>query len=141
MRQKSFFAAVLVVCFSMVGCSGGGGGDQSDAIKANTKFVGAMESYVNAMDKADSPSAVVDAVDAYAREIETLAPELKAIAEKHPEWKDMRNAPEELKPIQEKAAKIAARIPATIMKTMQYMQDTQVQEAHRRLQETMAKMQ
>ena len=139
MRIKLFFAAAVVAVLALLACSGGS--DQGDAVKVNTKFVDAMETYLNAIEKADSPSAVVDAVNAYAREIEELAPEFKAIAAKHPDWRDMHKAPEELRPIQEKAAKIAAQIPTTIMKTMQYMMDPQVQEAHQRLQEAMAKMQ
>jgi len=139
MRLKLFLSMALVALLTILGC--GGGGDYSDAVKTNTKFVNAMEAYMNDIDKADSPSAVVDAIDAYAQEIEKLAPELKAIAASHPDWKDMSKVPEELKPIQEKAQKIAAQIPATFMKTMQYMRDTQVQEAHQRLQEAMAKMQ
>ena len=140
MRSRLYPFMTVVALLSIIGC-GGSGGDQSDAVKVNMKFVDAMETYMNDIDKADSPSAVVDAIDAYAREIESLAPELKAIAAKHPEWKDMDKVPEELKPIQDKARKIAAQIPATVVKTMKYMMDAQVQEAHMRLQEAMAKMQ
>ena len=66
---------------------------------------------------------------------------MKAIAAKHPEWKDMSKVPEELKPVQEKVKQMASRIPNTFMKTMKYMTDAQVREAHKRLQESMTRMQ
>jgi HPt (histidine-containing phosphotransfer) domain-containing protein len=139
MRCKILFVVALAALLSTFAC--GGGDDYGDAVKVNTKFVDAMQGYISDIDKADSASAVVTAIDTYAQEIEKLAPEMKAIAAMHPEWKDMDKVPEELKPLQEKVRKIAAQIPASLMKTMKYMMDTEVQEAHQRLQEAMAKMQ
>jgi hypothetical protein len=139
MHVKRIAGAALAALLMLVAC--GGGNDYSDAVKVNTKFVDAMASYLDDIDKADSASGVVDAIDAYAQQIEKLAPEMKAIAAKHPEWKDLSKLPEELKPIQEKAATLAARIPASFMKSMQYMRDANVQAAHKRLQEAMARMQ
>lgn len=138
MRTKLILVMILTSMLSMLGC--GGGNDYSDAVKVNTEFIDAMEAYMKDIDEADSASAVVEAIDAYAQRIEKLAPEMKAIAAEHPEWKETGEVPEELKPIQEKAGKIAAQIPSTFMKTMQYMTDPQVQEAHQRLRQAMVKM-
>lgn len=140
MRYKLFLSVALVALLSTLAC-GGGGNEYGDTIKVNTKFVDAMEGYINDIDKADSASAVVAAMDTYAQEIEKLAPQMKAIAAQHPEWKDMDKVPQELKPLQEKVRKIAAKIPASFMKTIKYMTDGEVQEAQRRLQEAMIKMQ
>jgi len=139
MRHKLFLLVALAALVSALAC--GGGNEYGDAVKVNTKFVDAMQGYINDIDKADSASAVVAAIDAYAQEIEKLAPEMKAIAAKHPEWKDMDKAPQELKPLQEKVRKIAAKIPSSFMKTMNYMTNAEVQEAQKRLQEAMMKMQ
>jgi chaperonin cofactor prefoldin len=139
MRYKLFPVVALATLFALLGC--GGGQDYSDAVEINTKFVDAMGSYIDDIDKADGAADVADAIDAYAQKVEELAPQMKAIAAKHPEWKDMGKVPEELKPIQEKAKQIASQIPNTFMKTMKYMTDDQVRDAHKRLQESMAKMQ
>ena len=139
MRYNMLPVVALVALLALLGCSGGQ--DYSDAVDINTKFVDAMESYVGDIDKAENADDVADAVEAYAQKMEELAPQLKAIAAKHPEWKDMGKVPEELKPIQEKAKQIASQIPNTFMKTMKYMTDPQVRDAHKRLQESMAKMQ
>lgn len=139
MRYKLFPVMALATLLALIGC--GGGQDYDDAVEINTKFVDAMGSYVEDIDKADSASDVADAIDAYAQKVEELAPQMKAIAAKHPEWKDMGKVPEELKPIQEKVKQMASQIPSTFMKTMKYMTDDQVRDAHKRLQESMAKMQ
>lgn len=139
MRYKLFPVMALATLLALLGCSKGQ--DYSEAVEINTKFVDAMGSYIEDIDKADGAADVADAIDAYAQKIEELAPQIKAIAEKHPEWKDMGKVPDELKPIQEKAKQMAAKIPNTFMKTMKYMSDTQVRDAHKRLQESMAKMQ
>ena len=139
MRYKMLPVMAVAVLFALLGCSGGQ--DYSEAVDINTKFVDAMESYIDDINKAENADDVADAVDAYAQKMEELAPQMKAIAAKHPEWKDMGKVPEELKPIQEKAKEIASKIPNTFMKTMKYINDTKVREAHKRLQESMTKMQ
>jgi hypothetical protein len=139
MRYKLFPVMALATLLALIGC--GGGQDYGDAVEINTKFVDAMGSYIEDIDKADSASDVADAIDVYAQKVEELAPQMKAIAAKHPEWKDMGKVPEELKPIQEKVKQMASQIPNTFMKTMKYMTDDQVRDAHKRLQESMAKMQ
>ena len=139
MRYKMLSVMVLGALLALLGC--GGGQDYSDAVEINTKFVDAMESYIGDIGKAENADDVADAIEAYSQKIEELAPQMKAIAAKHPEWKDMEQVPEELKPIQEKAKQIASKIPNTFMKTMKYMADDQVRDAHKRLQESMAKMQ
>ena len=139
MRYKLFAVMAFAALLAALGCSGGQ--NYSEAVEINTKFVDAMGAYIDDIDKADGAADVADAIDAYAQKIEELAPQIKAIAAKHPEWADTGKVPEELKPIQEKAKQIASRIPNTFMKTMKFMTDPQVRDAHKRLQESMAKMQ
>ena len=139
MRHKMFPVMALAVLLVLFGCSSGQ--DYSDAVEINTKFVDAMESYLDDINNAEDGAGVADAMDAFGQKIEDLAPEMKAIAEKHPEWKDMGKVPEELKPVQEKVKQMASKIPTTFIKTMKYMNDPQVREAQTRLQASMMKMQ
>lgn len=139
MLNKMLPVMALAALLALLGCSSGP--DYSEAVDINTQFVDAMESYISNIDKAENADDVADAIDAYAQKMEELAPQMKAIAAKHPEWKDLGKVPEELKPIQEKAKQVASQIPNTFMKTMQYMGDSQVRDAHKRLQESMGKMQ
>jgi K+/H+ antiporter YhaU regulatory subunit KhtT len=138
MRYRLFAVMAIAAVVAVLSCSGGQ--DYSDAVDINNKFVDAMGSYIEDIDQAESASDVADAIDSYANKIDDLTPQMKSIASQHPEWKDMGKVPEELKPIQEKAKQMASQIPNTFMKTMKYMNDAQVREAHKRLQESMAKM-
>jgi hypothetical protein len=139
MRSHMLPLIALAALVALLGC--GGGQDYSEAVEVNTQFVDAMESYIEGLDKADNAGDVADAMDVYAKKMEELAPQMRAIAEKHPEWKDMGKVPEELKPIQERVKQLAAQIPTTFMKTMKYMADDKVRDAQKRLQESMAKLQ
>lgn len=139
MLNKMLPVMALAALLALLGCSSGP--DYSEAVDINTQFVDAMESYISNIDKAENADDVADAIDAYTQKMEELAPQMKALAAKHPEWKDLGKVPEELKPIQEKAKQVASQIPNTFMKTMQYMGDSQVRDAHKRLQESMGKMQ
>jgi hypothetical protein len=139
MHDRMLPVVVFTALFALFGC--GGGQEYKEAVDINTQFVDAMESYIGDIDQAGDAAAVADAIESYAQKMEELAPQLKAIAAKHPEWKEMKTMPDELKPIQERAKQLASRIPDTFMKTMKYMTDAQVQDAHKRLQESMAKMQ
>ncbi len=139
MLHKMLPVAALAALFVLLGCSGGQ--DYNEAVEINTKFVDAMGTYIDDIDKAENAADVADAIDAYAQKIEDLAPQMKAIAAKHPEWKEKGEVPEELKPVQEKVKQMASQIPNTFMKTMKYMTDDQVRDAHKRLQESMMKMQ
>jgi hypothetical protein len=139
MHYKMLPVAVIMALSALFGCSGGQ--DYSEAAEINTRFVDAMESYIGDIDQAEDAAAVADAIESYTQKMEDLAPQLKAIAAKHPEWKDLKTMPDELKPVQERARQLASQIPDTFMKTMKYMTDAQVRDAHKRLQESMAKMQ
>jgi hypothetical protein len=84
---------------------------------------------------------MADAIDAYAEKMEEIAPQMKAVIGKYPELKDNAKVPEELKALQERSAAMAEKIPASFMKAMKYVMDPEVQEAQKRLQQAMAKMQ
>lgn len=138
MVSKLSLGLVLLGILAMVGC--GGSGDYDEVVAVNTKFIDAMETYLEDVDGADSASDMADAIDAYAEKIEEIAPQLKAVVAKFPELKDNSKVPEELKALQERSAAMAKKIPASIMKSMKYMKDSEVQEAQNRLQQAMAQM-
>ncbi|MGD9367418.1 MAG: hypothetical protein PVH87_17090 [Desulfobacteraceae bacterium] len=139
MVAKLYLGLVLLGILVMVGC--GGSGDYDEVVAVNTKFIGAMETYLEDVEKADSASAMADAIDAYAEKMEEIAPQMKAVIGKYPELKDNAKVPEELKALQERSAAMAEKIPASFMKAMKYVMDPEVQEAQKRLQQAMAKMQ
>jgi hypothetical protein len=139
MAAKLSLGLVLLGILAILGC--GGSADYDEVVAVNTKFIDAMETYLEGVDGADSASDMADAIDAYAEKIEEIGPQLKAVAAKFPELRDNAKVPEELKALQERAAAMAEKIPASIMKSMKYMKDSEVQEAQKRLQQAMTQMQ
>ena len=138
MQRKLLAGLVMVAVLSMLAC---GGSKYSEAIEVNTSFVDAMETYLDGIEKAESGSAMAKAINTYADKIEKLAPKMKALAQKYPEWTDRAKMPEELKPLTEKAENLAQRMAGSFMKAMKYMQDPEVQAAQQRLASSMGKMQ
>lgn len=139
MVAKLPLGLVLLAILAMVGC--GGSGDYDEVVAVNTKFIDAMETYLEDIEKADSASVMADAIDAYAEKMEEIAPQMKAVVAKYPELKDNAKVPEELKALQERSAAMAEKIPGSFMKAMKYMMDPEVQGAQKRLQQAMAQMQ
>ena len=139
--QSRWFKTMAVIMFLVITACGGGGDPYGEAIAVHQEFVDAMESYLNAIEIADSGSAMAAAMDAYADKIETLAPRMKAVASQYPQWKDQTKIPEALKPLTEKAQSLAQRMAGSFMKAMRYMQDPEVQAAQQRLAQSMTKMQ
>lgn len=138
--MRSIAAMVMALSIAMVilAC---GGGEYGEAIEVNQKFVDAMESYLDEVEKADSGSAVAAAINAYAEKVEKLAPRMKAVSQKYPEWEDRTKIPEALKPLTEKAENLSQRMAGSFMTAMQYMQDAKVQAAQQRLAKAMGMMQ
>lgn len=138
MRSTAAMVMALTIAMVILAC---GGKEYGEAIEVNQKFVDAMESYLDGVEKADSGSAVAAAIDAYAEKVEKLAPRMKAVSQKYPEWEDRTKIPEALKPLTEKAANLSQRMAGSFMKAMQYMQDAKVQAAQQRLAKAMGMMQ
>jgi hypothetical protein len=139
MQRKVFRAVMSIAVLSLLAC--GGGGSYSDAIEVNQDFVDAMEHYLDGIEKADSGSSMAGVINDYADRIDKLAPRMKEIAAKYPEWKDHSKIPEALKPLSEKAESLSNRMAGSFMKAMKYMQDPDVQAAQKRLADSMMKMQ
>lgn len=139
MVSRLSFGLAIVIILTALGCGGGG---YDDFVEVNTKFIDAMEVYLQDIDGAQDAQDVAAAMDRYAEKIESLAPEMKETASKyHTRWTDESQVPEDVKALQEKSEAVAAKIPDSFMKAMKYMMDAQVQEAQMRLQQAMTKMQ
>jgi predicted transcriptional regulator len=92
------------------------------------------------MEKAESAQEVAAALNAYAAEQKELVPAMMELQKKYPELMAQKEAPAELKAETEKLQQIGQRIMAASMKAMKYMQDPVVQEAQKKLAESMALM-
>ena len=132
--------AVLMLVGVVLMAAACGGGKYNDVVEVNTRFVEAMQDYIISLDKATSAKEVAGAINRYADKIETLAPEMKAVRGKFPEVASNEDIPDELKALQQKSEELQQQVVGSYMNMMKYMMDTEVQKAHKRLQEAMMKM-
>lgn len=141
MNKKPHFliAAALIWILWITAC--GDKADYNDFIEVNTQFIEAMDEYTSGLEEAGDALSVADAIDQFAARMETLAPEMKKLRGKYPEWNDPSKVPEELRELNEKAKQVFRRFPQTFANFMQYMRDPDVTAAMQRLQQAMAGIQ
>lgn len=119
--------SLLVVVF--IGC----GGKYSDAVEVNEAFLDVMLDYTDGLEKADNAGKIAEAMNEFADRMTVLGPRMKKISEKYPQLKDEKNQPEELKKLRKKGDELEKKFSESFMKTMQYMNDPEVQKAQQRL--------
>jgi hypothetical protein len=130
--------AVVLLVGGAVAC--GGGGKYAAAKSLMDKQINIMSNYADAMEKAGNAQEVAAALTAYANDSKDLIPEMKKLQEQFPDLKNQSEPPADLKPEMEKMKEVAGRIMSASMKAAQYMADPVVQEAQKKLAESMTSM-
>jgi hypothetical protein len=130
------FLSLFTMSFLINGC----GGKYSDVNKLNEEYIALMENYIADLDKADNAKDAAKAMNRFADGMENLWPRMQKLSEKYPELKDNRsNPPEELKETQERAEQVGRKMVGSMMKTMPYVMDPEVQKAQQRIAMSMMK--
>jgi hypothetical protein len=130
------FLSLFTISFLIIGC----GGKYSDVNKLNEEYIALMENYIADLDKADNANDAAKAMNRFADGMENLWPRMQKLSEKYPELKDNRsNPPEELKETQERAEQVGRKMVGSMMKTMPYVMDPEVQKAQQRIAMAMMK--
>jgi hypothetical protein len=125
----------LFICgLSVLGLMNCGEGKYADAKKVTVKYLDAMESFASAVENADSPEALVKAVDKFAGEMDELKPEMEAIEIKYPELRDTATPPAEMEDLANRMNTLSQRLIAVQNKLLQYSADPIVQQALQKLQ-------
>lgn len=133
-----FLVCVLTAVFLTLGC---GGTQYDDMDKALETEIDVMTKFVSQMGKAGDAEAVAAAIRTYASEMETLVPQLKAIAEKYPKFKPRADLPEKLKTKIAQVEKLSQQMQKAIMKASRYMMSQEVQKAWQEYGRVMNKLQ
>jgi hypothetical protein len=136
MKKTVLFLCIAVLALGLTACKGGG--KYSDVIKVMDKYVGSMEKFAASLDGAKSADDVAAALDSLTAVTKELAPEMKALETKYPEFKDAQNPPAELKPIMDRVTAAGTKMMGAMSKVMQYAQDPKVMEAQKKYAEAMA---
>ncbi|ABW68668.1 hypothetical protein [Desulfosudis oleivorans] len=135
-KRAAVFLCVLSLVLLTVAC----GGKYSDIISVNKQFAKVMETYVTALEKAESAKDVAAAINRFADGMESLAPEMKAINKKYPELRGDGDLPEELEQSRKETEAVSQRYAESFMKMMPYMADPDVQAAQMRLSKVMSEI-
>jgi hypothetical protein len=136
MKKTILFLCIAVLALGLTACKGGG--KYSDVMKVMDKYVASIEKFAASLDGAKSADDVAAALDGLTAATKVLAPEMKAVESKYPEFKDQQNPPEALKPIMDKVTAAYTKMTGAMSKVMQYAQDPKVMEAQKKYQEAMA---
>ena len=111
-----------------------GGGKFADVREEAEKYLAATEKFAVAVESVTGPGDVVAALDAVTEAFKSFALKLKA----HPEFKEMKNPPEELAGIMEKFAPAVTKTKAAMEKIKPYAADPKVKEALKKLEDAKA---
>ena len=105
------------------------GGKYDEAESTLNEYADAMEDYIGRMEKADSADAVVNAMQDFTENMNTLIPRLQEMNQKFPELASDRNAPKELETVSRRMGELSPKLQSAMMTAMPYMMDPQVQQA------------
>jgi len=126
--------SAFFIFLTLTACGGGEYGDLKDLMSAQAKV---MENYIEAMSKVESPEDVVVAMNNFTLEMKGLIPEMKKTLKKYPELSNIQAPPEPLKAQAEEMRVLSSKLQAATMKTMQFMNDPEVQKAMQKQSEVM----
>ena len=129
---------VLIAVVFIIGTIACGGGKYADAKKVISKSNNALEDFLGKMDNADNAKDVTAALTGFTKEMEKIAPEMRKLEEKYPEFKESQSIPEELGEEGKKMMELWGKFGSVMMKIQQYSDDPEVQKAQEKLQEIMS---
>jgi len=101
-------------------------GKYADVFPVLEKMTAATEAYLNDLDKVQSADDVAAAMNKYTEAMKPLAPKMKEIGEKYPEFNNQENPPAELKPAMDKLTGMMGRMMGALGKVAPYAQDPKV---------------
>ncbi len=141
MKKAIVFMCVALLLVSVSACNKGGGGKYGDVKKVMNKYIDATEKFATAMEGVKDADGVVKAIEAYTVVAKDLGPQIKGFETKYPEFKDMENLPEELKPLVDRMQGVATKMMSSMGKIAEYAADPKVQAAQAKLTEAMGSLQ
>jgi len=147
MRKTFILGLAVCLVVGIAACKKGGVADSYAALGKYAevgpvidKFIGINEDFIAALEKAASADAVAAAMNVVTEHMAELAPKMKAIGEKFPEFKNMDNPPAELKPFNTRLEAVMGKMMGAIGKVAQFMQDPKVLEAQEKYNKVMGDM-
>jgi hypothetical protein len=101
-------------------------------------MIKATEVYIADLDKATTADQIAAAMDVITEKMTALAPKMKAIGEKFPEFKSQENPPTELKPFNDRLEGMMGKMMGVMTKIAPFASDPKVMAAQERYNKAMA---
>ena len=105
----------------------------TDAIEVNDRFVSAMETYLDELEKANTAQEVAGTIDRFAQQLDLLNPAMHEMSRKYPELKTADDLPENVMAAKRRVEAVGKRFVASFAKIRHYAKDPQVKKAQLRL--------
>jgi len=149
MRKTMILGLALCLIVGITACKKGGeaGADAYAALgkyaeigPVMDKFIGVNEDYIAALAKAASADDVAAAMNTVTEKMAELAPKMKAIGEKFPEFKTQDNPPAEMKPFNDRIEAMMGKMMEAMGKVAPFMQDPKVVAAQEKYSQVMGEM-
>jgi len=103
-------------------------------------MIKATEAYIADLDKSTTADQIAAAMDVITEKMTALAPKMKAIGEKFPEFKSQENPPAELKPFNDRLEAMMGKMMGVISKIAPFASDPKVMAAQERYNKAMGDM-
>ena len=149
MRKTMILGLALCLVVGFTACKKGGeaGADAYAALgkyaeigPVMDKFIGVNEDFIAALVKAATADDVAAAMNAVTEKMAELAPKMKAIGEKFPEFKTQDNPPAEMKPFNDRIEAMMGKMMEAMGKVAPFMQDPKVIAAQEKYNQVMGDM-
>ena len=149
MRKTFILSLAVYLTIGIMACKKGGeaGADSYAALGKYAeigpvldKFIGAHEDYLAALDAAKTADDVAAAMNAMTEKMGELAPKMKAVGEKFPEFQVQGNPPAELKPFNDRLEAMMGKMMGTMGKIAPFMSDPKVVAAQEKYSKVMGDM-
>ncbi len=138
-KNLSIFLALIISAAFITAC--GGGKPYGDVVESSDDFTANYQSFESEMNEASNAKEAAAALNNFAKGMEMLIPEMKALNEKYPELEESKEElPENVQAAITRMETAMASMPNVMMKTMQYMQHPEFQKAQQNLMAVFEKL-
>ncbi|MBN2159244.1 MAG: hypothetical protein JW807_07600 [Spirochaetes bacterium] len=129
--MKKMLAMASAVFVALVSFTCRPSGKYADYSEYMSDVIEANEDYISALEKANSPKEVAEAITELGDKMETITKVRENIEKKYPEIKtiDRKNPPSELKKDFDRLDEMTQKLLTVYMKKMKYMMDPEVMKA------------
>lgn len=137
-RKTLAISITVLMMFFATACMAGDKYDEAREIYE--QYIPALEKYLAAVDKTESPQGLAKAINEFAGSMEVLAPKMKKFAEKYPEIQTDPSVPPDYVELTKKSNDLGQRFGQSFIRIAPFLENPEVEKANEHLVNVMAEM-